>query len=77
MAFQNKNLSVITYTNGFTLWHYLANDPIATVIGDDYFQDIYPSLIMPGDIIYIQCGDDIYVRVLYIDNGVAKLKKTQ
>ena len=26
MAFQNKKLSVIAYANGFTLWHYSANE---------------------------------------------------
>ena len=31
MAFQNKNLSVIAYANGFTLWHYAENVTMAFV----------------------------------------------
>ncbi len=27
MAFQTKDLSVLAYANGFTLWHYTTDDP--------------------------------------------------
>ncbi len=27
MAFQTKDLSVLAYANGFTLWHYTTADP--------------------------------------------------
>ena len=36
MAFQNKNLSVIAYANGFTIWHYKTNDKLEDLL-DGYF----------------------------------------
>lgn len=36
MAFQNKNLSVIAYANGFTMWHYKTNDCLSDLM-DGYF----------------------------------------
>lgn len=37
MAFQSKDLSVLAYANGFTLWHYVTPDATATATADDYF----------------------------------------
>ena len=40
MAFTIRDLSVLAYANGFTLWHYKAgNDSLADVACDDYFAD--------------------------------------
>lgn len=52
MAFQNKKLSVIAYANGFTLWHYAANEPMDNIDGKNYFGDIY-TLCAVGDLFYI------------------------
>ncbi|MCL2629519.1 MAG: hypothetical protein FWD33_02410 [Alphaproteobacteria bacterium] len=52
MAYQNKNMSVIAYANGFTLWHYAANDPIATVNGNGYFIPAI-SMIKAGDMLLV------------------------
>ena len=41
MSFKNRNLSVIAYANGFTLWHYRANDDaIEELEHEDYFSSI-------------------------------------
>ena len=32
MAFSSKNLSVINYANGWTMWHYASNDSIEKII---------------------------------------------
>jgi hypothetical protein len=37
MAFEIKNLSVLAYANGFTLWHYTTPDAAATVDNSGYF----------------------------------------
>ncbi len=37
MAFDSKNLSVLAYANGFTLWHYTTADLAATVDSAGYF----------------------------------------
>ncbi|MCA3263005.1 MAG: hypothetical protein ING44_13765 [Telmatospirillum sp.] len=37
MAFEVKNLSVLAYANGFTLWHYTTSDAAAAVDNVGYF----------------------------------------
>lgn len=61
MAFMNRNLSVIAYANGFTLWHYKTNDTIAEVQGPTYFARV-AVLMNAGDIIIINCDDGAYFR---------------
>ena len=51
MAFALRNLSVLAYANGFTLWHYRAGDE--ALIGldrADFFADA-GDLLSPGDIL--------------------------
>lgn len=52
MAFQNKNLSVIAYASGWTMWHYNANEPMDNIDGKNFFGDIY-TLCAVGDLFYI------------------------
>lgn len=47
MAFQSKDLSVLAYANGFTLWHYTTPDPVP---GDGYF-DNGSDMVRTGDFI--------------------------
>ncbi|MDR0803716.1 MAG: hypothetical protein LBO08_01325 [Rickettsiales bacterium] len=54
--FQNKNLSVIAYANGFTLWHYSSHDKMDALCCDGFFNTM-KSLMNGGDIIII-CGLD-------------------
>jgi hypothetical protein len=50
MAFQARNLSVLAYANGFTLWHYTTVDPAATVDTAGYF-DAAAEMLRVGDIL--------------------------
>jgi len=50
MAFQSKNLSVLAYANGFTLWHYTTPDPASDLQEEGYF-DAASELVRPGDMI--------------------------
>lgn len=50
MAYVAKNLSVLAYANGFTLWHYTTNDTANTVDTDGYFNSA-ADMIRVGDII--------------------------
>ena len=59
MAFQNKNLSVIAYANGFTLWHYAANETLATITASGYF-NIVKTLMNTGvEPCCDRCDDEI------------------
>ena len=50
MAFQAKDLSVLAYANGFTLWHYTTADPATTVDTAGYF-NAASDMLRVGDLI--------------------------
>ena len=50
MSMNSKNLSVLAYANGFTLWHYKTADAKATVIGEGYFNSV-ANIFTVGDLI--------------------------
>ncbi len=53
MAFAIRDLSVLAYANGFTLWHYKpGNDSLADVAGDNFFDDA-SDMMAAGDIIMV------------------------
>jgi len=53
MAFNAKNLSVIAYANGFTLWHYRSpDDALAAITGAGYFNSA-ADLLRVADIVAI------------------------
>lgn len=65
MAFQNKNLSVIAYANGFTLWHYSAKETLATITANGYFNSV-KTLMNVGDIIMINASDNTAIKKINI-----------
>ncbi len=53
MAFTVRNLSVLAYANGFTLWHYKTPvDSVKDAMAPGYFQDA-ADLCAEGDMIMI------------------------
>ncbi len=70
MAFQNKNLSVIAYANGFTLWHYSANETIATITASGYFNNV-KTLMNTGDIIIINGSDNTSIKKITVSGSVS------
>jgi len=50
MAFQSKNLSVLAYANGFTLWHYTTADAAADVDTQGYFNGA-GDMLRAGDML--------------------------
>ncbi len=59
MAFQTKDLSVLAYANGFTLWHYATADPAValTRAGPGYFDPAH-AMLRAGDIILANARAD-------------------
>lgn len=75
MAFMNRNLSVIAYANGFTLWHYTTGDEIKEVEDLSYFTKVW-TLMNTGDIIIINCADGAHFRqIIGIHNELVELGK--
>ena len=68
MAFQNKNLSVIAYANGFTLWHYAANETMATITASGYF-NIVKTLMNTGDVIIINGSDKTSIKKIAVSDS--------
>lgn len=68
MAFQNKNLSVIAYANGFTLWHYAENVTMATITASGYFNDV-KTLMNTGDIVIINASDNTSLKKVAVAAG--------
>lgn len=71
MDFQSKNLSVLAYANGFTLWHYRTQDDIDMIDGQlKYFPDGIIKLMNVGDMILIHSKSHMYMRCIEeISNG--------
>ncbi len=68
MAFQNKNLSVIAYANGFTLWHYSAKETLATISATGYFNDV-KTLMNIGDVVIINASDNTAIKKINITDA--------
>lgn len=64
MAFKNKNMSVLAYANGWTLWHYeTQDDTMADILKDDYFTPVY-TLMNPGDFICIVADGQACIKYI-------------
>ena len=57
MAFESKNLSVLAYSNGFTLWHYTTTDVPADVDTSGYFNDA-ADMLRTGDMVMANVDTD-------------------
>ncbi len=57
MAFAIRNLSVLAYANGFTLWHYKsAKDRLDTVSSGNYLADA-SDMLTAADLIMVTAAD--------------------
>jgi hypothetical protein len=64
MAFAVRNLSVLAYANGFTLWHYKAGSATMAEAGEADFFTPASDLLNAGDILLLSAADG--ARVLAI-----------
>jgi hypothetical protein len=56
MAFSLRNLSVLAYANGFTLWHYKSGDKLSTATAKGYFADA-ADLLAAGDMVMLSAAE--------------------
>jgi hypothetical protein len=69
MAFAIRNLSVLAYANGFTLWHYKAGrDRLNQVEKLDFFADA-ADMLAEGDMLLVSAADG--GRILAVAAGAA------
>lgn len=57
MAFATRDLSVLSYANGFTLWHYTSPDDATAITAADYFSNA-ADMLRVGDLIIINQDTD-------------------
>lgn len=57
MSYISKNLSVLAYANGFTLWHYTSIDTVTVIEGADYFNDA-SDILRASDLILVNADTD-------------------
>jgi hypothetical protein len=53
MAFSTRNLSVLAYGNGFTLWHYKAAGDECTLVGRAGYFDDAGDMLAGGDMLMV------------------------
>lgn len=59
MAFRSRDLSVLAYANGFTLWHYRTGDGLDEVVGSAPSRGYFA-----GADELLRAGDQIIVNLL-------------
>lgn len=57
MAYQSRDLSVLAYANGFTLWHYTTADAASAVDTSGYF-NAAADMLRAGDIVIANVETD-------------------
>ncbi len=57
MSFKSQDLSVIAYSNGFTMWHYSTNDIASDIDNASYFNQA-AGMLRIGDVIFINSDID-------------------
>lgn len=64
MSFAIRNLSVLSYAQGFTLWHYKAGAARLAEVAADGFFDHAADMIAAGDMMMISASDGGRVLVV-------------
>jgi hypothetical protein len=57
MAYSSENLSVLAYSNSFTLWHYKSEDLDTAIVTDSYFDDA-TDMLRVGDMVLVNADTD-------------------
>ena len=69
MSFALRNLCVLAYANGFTLWHYKAGaDPLDDVAQQGFFADA-ADMLTAGDMIMISAQDGGRLAAVAVAQG--------
>lgn len=77
MSFALRNLCVLAYANGFTLWHYKAGpDPLDDVGGQGFFADA-ADMLTTGDMIMISAQEGGRLAAVKVAHGTPALTDLQ
>ena len=68
MAFAIRNLSVLAYANGFTLWHYKSGKDKLDAVGSGNYLADASDMLTAGDLIMITAADGARVVVVTLSD---------
>jgi hypothetical protein len=69
MAFSVRNLSVLAYANGFTLWHYKAVSDMLEKVGDRGLFAAASDMLTAGDIMMVSASDGARLLCVTLTSG--------
>lgn len=69
MAFSLRNLSVLAYANGFTLWLYKASSEERASVGAPGFFDDAGDMLAGGDMVMVSARDGGRLLCVLSDNA--------
>lgn len=72
MAFSLRNLSVLAYANGFTLWLYKSGSDMQASVGTPGFFEDAGDMLASGDMVMVSARDG--GRILCILNDASGLR---
>jgi hypothetical protein len=64
MAFAIRNLSVLAYANGFTLWHYKSGQDRLEDVSSGNYLGTASDMLSVGDLVMITAADGAGIRVV-------------
>ncbi len=69
MAFAIRNLSVLAYANGFTLWHYKAGADDQRSVAQPQFFSQAGDMLTAGDMVMVSAADGGRLVCLLSERG--------
>lgn len=69
MTMDSKNLSVLAYSNGFTMWHYKTEAEKSEVEATGYFNKV-ANIFNVGDVLFMTVGSETKQTSMYVVNSV-------
>jgi hypothetical protein len=73
MAFAIRNLSVLAYAQGFTLWHYKAGTDRLDDVAEPGFLADAGDILVTGDMLLISAADGGRIAFIRPSNGAPAL----
>lgn len=73
MAFAIRNLSVLAYAQGFTLWHYKAGPDRLDEVAEPGFLADAADMLAAGDVLLISAADGGRIAFVAPSNGAPSL----
>ena len=69
MAFKIQNLSVLSYANGFTLWHYRTADDNKTAVDTEGYFNVASDMMRPNDMVIVNTASETGIVIINKNNN--------